>query len=221
MSETADTNGAAGAAPVKTEEADHPPPPIKSEDADMDRDDDDAPPDPSQNDHDPLLSHVVPPSHILADGRFIQLPPPTAFEHAAFFERAVAAHGLISVDGEDERGAKNNNKKGTKKRKKDDDADASETEPTAANDGSATTKKRKAASDAPFVHPLAIASARIRAKGVDELSKSINLGGLVMGGEYFGLTNIVNQQRSSTGGAKKEADAAAAAAGGEGKAEGV
>ena len=48
--------------------------------------------------------------------------------------------------------------------------------------------------DAAFIHPLAIASARLRAKGSDELSKAINLGGLEMAGEYFGLTNVVNER---------------------------
>mmetsp|Transcript_17861 Transcript_17861/g.28037 ORF Transcript_17861/g.28037 Transcript_17861/m.28037 type:complete len:723 (-) Transcript_17861:179-2347(-) len=124
-----------------------------------------------------LLSHVVPPSHILSDGRFVRLPPPTAHEHSAFFERAVAAQGLISGD-DDEVG-----KKRSKRRQGSDDDNSN-------NDGAKKSKK----ADAAFIHPLAIASARLRAKGSDELSKAINLGGLVMGGEYFGLTNVVNQR---------------------------
>ncbi len=124
-----------------------------------------------------LLSHVVPPSHILSDGRFIRLPPPTAHEHSAFFERAVASQRLISGD-DDEVG-----KKRSKRRQSTSDD----------NIGSDGAKKAKRA-DAAFIHPLAIASARLRAKGSDELSKAINLGGLVMGGEYFGLTNVVNQR---------------------------
>eukprot|EP00584_Thalassiosira_punctigera_P014929 CAMPEP_0172560014 /NCGR_PEP_ID=MMETSP1067-20121228/86755_1 /TAXON_ID=265564 ORGANISM="Thalassiosira punctigera, Strain Tpunct2005C2" /NCGR_SAMPLE_ID=MMETSP1067 /ASSEMBLY_ACC=CAM_ASM_000444 /LENGTH=790 /DNA_ID=CAMNT_0013349737 /DNA_START=268 /DNA_END=2640 /DNA_ORIENTATION=+ len=153
-----------------------------------------------------LLSHVVPPSHILADGRFIQLPPPSVSERALFFERAVAVHQLISIDGEDERGGGGSGKASdsNKRRNGDDDQAADE-----AKDG-----KRKKKSDAPFVHPLAVASARMRAKGIDELSKAINLGGLVMGGDYFGLTNIVNQRSS----AKKDASPDAPA-GGEGKAK--
>jgi len=124
-----------------------------------------------------LLSHVVPPSHILSDGRFIRLPPPTAHEHSAFFERAVASQRLISGD-DDEVG-----KKRSERRQSTSDD----------NIGSDGAKKAKRA-DAAFIHPLAIASARLRAKGSDELSKAINLGGLVMGGEYFGLTNVVNQR---------------------------
>lgn len=146
-----------------------------------------------------LLSHIVPPSHILADGRFIQLPPPSALERSAFFERAVAVHDLISGDGE-EKEKKISNKK---KRTKDDDDDAGTT--------AANGKKKKKTADAPFVHPLAIASARLRAKGMDELSKAINLGGLIIGGEYFGLSNIVNQRLST----KDNSSDTATAAGGE------
>lgn len=127
-----------------------------------------------------LLSHVVPPSHILSDGRFVRLPPPTAHEHSAFFERAVAAQRLISGD-DDEVG-----KKRSKRRQSSDD----KIDNPSGKDGAKKAKK----ADAAFIHPLAIASARLRAKGSDELSKAINLGGLVMGGEYFGLTNVVNQR---------------------------
>ena len=111
-----------------------------------------------------LLSHVVPPSHILSDGRFVRLPPPTAHEHSAFFERAVAAQSLISAD-DDEVGKKRS------KRRQSSDGD------NISNDKSKKAKK----ADAAFIHPLAIASARLRAKGSDELSKAINLAGLVMG----------------------------------------
>ena len=137
--------------------------------------------DDSQNNDQLLGSHVVPPSHILSDGRFIRLPPPTAIEHSAFFERAVATQRLISGDDDDA------GKKRSKRRQKSSD-DNNKTD-TADN----TAKKAKKADEA-FIHPLAIASARLRAKGSDELSKAINLGGLVMGGEYFGLTNVVNQR---------------------------
>ncbi len=139
------------------------------------------------------LSHVVPPSHILSDGRFVRLPPPTAHEHSTFFERAVAAQGLISGD-DDEVG-----KKRSKRRQGGDDDKSN-------NDGAKKAKK----ADAAFIHPLAIASARLRARGSDELSKAINLGGLVMRGEYFGLTNVVNQRvnknntSSGAGGTRKD-----------------
>lgn len=143
-----------------------------------------------------LLSHVVPPSHILSDGRFIRLPPPTAHEHSAYFERAVASQRLISGD-DDEVG-----KKRSKRRQSSDDDNIDN---PSGSDGAKRAKK----ADAAFIHPLAIASARLRAKGSDELSKAINLGGLVMGGEYFGLTNVVNHQRvnaniSTSSGAGRE-----------------
>jgi len=44
----------------------------------------------------------------------------------------------------------------------------------------------------PTIHPLAVASARLQANGISELSKAINLSGLVSTGEYFGLANIVD-----------------------------
>jgi hypothetical protein len=44
------------------------------------------------------------------------------------------------------------------------------------------------------IHPLAVASARLQANGISELSKAINLSGLVSSGEYFGLTNIIVEQ---------------------------
>ena len=136
--------------------------------------------------NDLLLSHVVPPSHVLSDGRFVRLPPPTVQEHSAFFERAVAAKRLISGD-DDEVGKKRS------KRKQSSDED--NTGNTNVNEGAKKAKK----ADKAFIHPLAIASARLRAKGSDELSKAINLGGLVMGGEYFGLTNVVNQRQNNKG----------------------
>lgn len=127
-----------------------------------------------------LLSHVVPPSHILSDGRFVRLPPPTAQEHSVFFERAVASQRLISGD---------DNEVGKKGSKRPHIRDDNVGQPS----GSDGAKKAKKV-DAAFIHPLAIASARLRAKGSDELSKAINLGGLVMAGEYFGLTNVVNER---------------------------
>ena len=156
-----------------------------------------------------LLSHVVPPSQILPDGRFIRLPPPTPLESSAFFERAVAAHRLISGDGDEPSGgggSKANNRKRQQKEGASGEGNAIDNANAEAGDAqqqttsldatsSRTKKKSKKAADAPsFVHPIAVASARLNAKGIDELSKGINLGSLVVGGEYFALTNIVNQR---------------------------
>ena len=143
-----------------------------------------------------LLSHIQPPSHILSDGRFINLPPPSAIERSSFFERAVASHNLIVGDEK----IKKKSSSGSKKRSSDDiNDDASTTTSTSIVNGS-KRRKKTSKNDAPYVHPLAIASARLRAKGMDELSKSINLGGLVIGGEYFGLSNIVNQRMLTSNG---------------------
>ena len=185
------TNGGAHAG-IKEEDANNrPPPPTAADDGKHGEGDNDR----KESTADDLLSHVVPPSHILSDGRFIQLPPPSSSDRSAFFERAVASHRLITdADGERRGGSVSGKRQA-------DDETASE---TASRDGK---RRKKATTDAPFVHPLAIASARLRAKGIDELSKAINLGGLVLGGEYFGLTNVISNQ----------SDAAAAGRGGNGR----
>ena len=162
-----------------------------------------------------LLSHIQPPSHILSDGRFINLPPPSAIERSSFFERAVASHNLIVGD------EKIKKKSGSsKKRSSDDDIndDASTTTSTSIVNGS-KRRKKTSKNDAPYVHPLAIASARLRAKGMDELSKSINLGGLVIGGEYFGLSNIVNQRMLTSNGSGGAANTDTSSVGDEEKAK--
>ena len=159
-----------------------------------------------------LLSHIQPPSHILSDGRFINLPPPSTNERSTFFERAVALHSLIVGDDEN----KIKRKSGSNKKRSSDDIDDTDASTTTSfiNNGSekrrkketSTTKSTNKNDGAPYVHPLAIASARLRAKGMDELSKSINLGGLVIGGEYFGLSNIVNQRMLTNGGSGANTD---------------
>mmetsp|Transcript_23488 Transcript_23488/g.42370 ORF Transcript_23488/g.42370 Transcript_23488/m.42370 type:complete len:312 (-) Transcript_23488:130-1065(-) len=112
-----------------------------------------------------VKSHVVPPSHILNDGRFVHLPPPSTAERAARFERLIAHHGLIHATG---------SRKAPQEEEEEEDA---------------TTVA--AASAVQKVHPLALASAKLNALGVSELSKAINLGGLVGSGEYFGWSNVV------------------------------
>jgi hypothetical protein len=129
-----------------------------------------------------------PPSHILQDGRFIFLPEPTDGERSKFLERSIARHKLLSEEikpDEDE--------------EKEDD----------------TKEEEKKDSTQPKVHPLAVASARLQANGVSELSKAVNLTSLVSSGEYFGLSNIVNPlleqvgASSMPGGSNKEAEAPA------------
>ena len=146
--------------------------------------------------HDAVLQScsIIPPSHILSDGRYIHLPPPTSNEQSAYFERAVASYGLISIDNNNS--GDGGRKKGGHSKKKRRRADN--------EDGEDEDDKGKQTN--PFIHPLAIASARLRAQGIDELSKAINLGGLVMAGEYFGLSNIVatNNNDRAAAAVKKE-----------------
>lgn len=110
----------------------------------------------------------LPPSHILEDGRFIYLPPPSNLERSKFFERSIARHGLLQDDmvgkGEND------------------------------NDDKAEEKVETKESDktAPKIHPLEVASARLQANGLAELNRAINLAGLVNQGDYFGLTTIVD-----------------------------
>ena len=47
-----------------------------------------------------VISETFPPSHILQDGRFIYLPPPTSLERSRYFERSIARYGLLETDME-------------------------------------------------------------------------------------------------------------------------
>ena len=100
------------------------------------------------------------PSHILDDGRFIYLPPPSKPERSRFLERSIVRHGLLEADmmGKAKEGKEAKEEKDT----------------------------------APKVHPLAVASARLQASGLQELNRAINLASLVQTGEYLGLTTIVD-----------------------------
>jgi hypothetical protein len=120
---------------------------------------------------------IQPPSHILEDGRFIYLPPPNAFERSRFFERSIARHGLLEADMKKE------------------DVNFMEKQEQEEEERDKTVPK---------VHPLAVASARIQANGLNELNRAINLATLVNSGEYFSYTNVVDPTL--------EADAAAAVA---------
>ena len=151
----------------------------------------------SASDLQTLLSTAVrkPPSHILADGTFVHLPEPTHAERAAFFERAVAQNRLVSatdqnIDIKDESDVIPENDKDSKNSK--------------AQNNSSNSKKKKKDDETQKIHPIAIASARINGKGVQELSKAINLGDLVGFGEYFGLANIVNNANVNIGSIKED-----------------
>ena len=124
------------------------------------------------------ITQCIPPSHILEDGRFIYLPQPNAAERSRFFERSIARHGLLEADMKKE--DVNFMEKERKEKEEEEEQDKT----------------------APKVHPLAVASARIQANGLNELNRAINLATLVNSGEYFSYTNIVDPSL--------EADAAAA-----------
>ena len=118
----------------------------------------------TDNDQEDETVQSLPPSHVLQDGSFVYLPAPTALERAKFLERSIARHNLLRSD----LGTENDDKK----KEEEEEVKKESTQPT--------------------VHPLAIASAQLHANGINELSKAINLSGLVETGDYFGLTNIVD-----------------------------
>jgi hypothetical protein len=115
---------------------------------------------------------TIPPGHILQDGTYVNISPPSEFEKTRFFERSVARHGLLQDDLET-----------TKKRSRDENADEQKQE----NDDKSKNKKL-----IPQIHPLARASAFLQSNGISELNRAINLHTLVATGEYFGLSNIVD-----------------------------
>ena len=117
------------------------------------------------------ISQSFPPSHILQDGRFILLPKPSDRERSKFLERSIARHKLLSEEVKDS-----------------DDGDEEQ------GDGKLEARGALEDSTQPKIHPLAVASARLQANGVAELSKAINLTNLVSAGDYFGSSNIVNPQ---------------------------
>lgn len=118
------------------------------------------------------VTQSLPPSHILEDGRFIYLPPPSASERSRFFERSIARYGLLQADMEKESVTQQEALKKEQEKKEEEEEDDDKT--------------------APRVHPLAVASARLQSNGLAELNRAINLAQLVTSGEYFGLTNIVD-----------------------------
>ena len=129
------------------------------------------------------VTQTFPPSHILQDGRFIYLPEPSNAERSGFLERTIARHGLLKAD------LKSSEEDDENEDDKNDNNDNNKKKPDA--DGKAKEQEEDETTQ-PKIHPLAVASARLQANGVAELSKAVNLSGLVSTGEYFGLTNIVN-----------------------------
>lgn len=150
------------------------------------------------------VTQSLPPSHILEDGRFIYLPPPSAAERSRFFERSIAKHGILEAD------------------MKRQDLSNTTTATAARNNNSTAMEEEEEAEEAeqdktaPKIHPLAVASARLQSNGLNELNRAINLATLVQTGEYFSYTNIVDPSleadAATTAGTKSTASSASAAA---------
>ena len=136
-----------------------------------------------------------PPSHILQDGRFIYLAEATEVERRQFLERSIVRHGLLRADlnqGDDQDETDNGDDEKDKKPSamSKDGADAARG--LSSRKGETEDDSTEKDSTQPKLHPLAVASARLQANGVSELSKAINLSVLVSHGDYFSLSNIVN-----------------------------
>ena len=125
------------------------------------------------------------PSHILSDGSYVYLPPPSSLEKASFFAQSVANYKLIHAD-ESLQQQSNDKKSETKNNgKKDNDDDDDDDD------------------DVNNIHPLALASAKLQTNGISELSKAINLASLVQSNEYFAFSNIIEPSLASANNIQK------------------
>jgi hypothetical protein len=146
------------------------------------------------------VTQSLAPSHILEDGRFIYLPPPNAVERSRFFERTIARHGIFEADMNQEQHVKRHldlehqEQEGMQEM-------VGQQQPEENNDTTASK-----------IHPLAVASARLQANGLNELNRAINLATLVQTGAYFSYTNIVDPSLEADAAAAASAAANAAAA---------
>ena len=185
------------------------------------------PPATDSNNHDDMakLSRLDPPSHILQDGRHVHLPSATASDRAAYFARSVARYGLVRADGGGGGGGGGGASGGKVKKRLPDGETAGDAE--VRDDNKKTSDAQKSSDQTqPQIHPLALASASLNHVGISELSKSINLAGLIQDegpSAYFGLTNVISSRaerealRDAAGvAAVSGVEAAAASAGGVG-----
>lgn len=151
----------------------------------------------TDNDMLQVVTQALAPSHILEDGRFVYLPPPNAAERSRFFERAIARHGLLEADlssgsvGPSEEPSASS--ASTTNPPQPPQQAGEEKDPTNDGEGDGTT------TTAIKVHPLAIASARLQANGLNELNRAINLATLVSTGEYFSYSNVVDPSLEAPG----------------------
>ena len=116
------------------------------------------------------VTQSITPSHVLADGSNVILPPPTLRERGLFLERSLARHGLLQEDIEG---------------KKDEDVEEEMEAP------------KKDEHKEPTIHPLALASARLQVDGINELNRAINLSSIQ--GHYFGMSNILDPSSEPQG----------------------
>jgi hypothetical protein len=137
-----------------------------------------------------LLQTSLAPSHILQDGRFVFLPPPSALEQRRFVEHAIGGarggHGLLQQDMKEMEMMlmdTTTTKQEEEEEGDDDDDEDDEEEKTEQQTKQTTTTQQMK------IHPLALASARLQNEGINELNRAINLATLVNTGEYFGMSN--------------------------------
>jgi len=152
------------------------------------------------------------PNHILNDGTFIYLPEATNKDRSNFFERSIAEYGLVSAvaESESDKTSDDNdnivNDNETNKGKEVEETllkvEMNDTTTTISGTDDESSKEalrnKQKQQQEQKIHPLAIASARLQGYGISELSKAINLGGLVVSSDYLDLANIVSQSSSQS-----------------------
>jgi hypothetical protein len=140
------------------------------------------------------------PSHLLADGTLVYLPPPTVRERSFSFAECVARHRLLEssdwdVDKDDQDSIVNANAN-----LHEDSAVGNVGSAVGGNVGSSGSddeknrrqQQQQQQRNETMIHPLAMASARLQTNGISELTKVINLSSLVQAGEYMGYAHVMN-----------------------------
>eukprot|EP00557_Chaetoceros_sp_GSL56_P003643 CAMPEP_0176492726 /NCGR_PEP_ID=MMETSP0200_2-20121128/9163_1 /TAXON_ID=947934 /ORGANISM="Chaetoceros sp., Strain GSL56" /LENGTH=776 /DNA_ID=CAMNT_0017890329 /DNA_START=72 /DNA_END=2398 /DNA_ORIENTATION=+ len=132
------------------------------------------------------------PSHLLADGTLVYLPPLTAKEQSFCFAESVARHRLLEWDDSHPQDASQTKVKEGEE-PMDQDKYKRESEIESEEDNHAVIKNDMK------IHPLAMASATLQTTGVSELTKVINLSSLVQTGEYMGYAHVMNSSHIGGG----------------------
>jgi hypothetical protein len=134
------------------------------------------------------------PSHLLADGTLVYLPPPTAKEKSFSFAECVARHRLLEESWDD---VDKDDQEAAAVAAEDKDYHYYEKNDVSAaignkNDNGHPNEKKKEQRNDMMIHPLVMASARLQTNGISELTKVINLSSLVEAGEYMGYSHVMN-----------------------------